>query len=115
MRSDPDVIMVGELPESQCISLALKAAMTGHIVLATSHAQDTLGALSRLKSVLADDVLVTEGIKLIVAQRLLRKLCDCAEPVFPEKEEHPRFFEAFRDESEEKKLAFFKNCRGPKG
>jgi len=116
MRSDPDVIMVGEFPDVQSIDLALKAAMTGHIVLATSHAPDALSALSRLRGVMADAVVVTEGIKLIVAQRLFRKLCnDCAEPAFPDKEEHPSFFAALRAETEEKQIALLRNCRGPKG
>jgi excisionase family DNA binding protein len=116
MRSDPDVVMVGEFPDARSVELGLKVAMTGHLVLATSHAPDAVSALSRLIAVTKDPVLVTEGVKLIVAQRLVRRLCeDCAEPVFPDKEEYPAAFALMRSEPAEKQHAVFQKAMGPKG
>jgi type II secretory ATPase GspE/PulE/Tfp pilus assembly ATPase PilB-like protein len=78
VRQDPDVIFVGEIRDPETASIAYQAAMTGQLVISTFHAGDTATAISRLLDMSVPPYVIRSATNLIVAQRLLRKLCDCA-------------------------------------
>lgn len=73
LRSDPDVIMVGEIRDEETMDIALKAAQTGHMVLSTVHANSAHETISRLRKLNADSYSVAEALKLVVAQRLMHR------------------------------------------
>jgi len=81
LRSDPDVILVGEIRDEETAQIAFRAAMTGHLVLTTLHAQTAAAAIQRLLDIDVDPGIISTSINCFVAQRLARRLCkDCAEP-----------------------------------
>ena len=81
LRSDPDVILVGEIRDEETAQIAFRAAMTGHLVLTTLHAQTAAAAIQRLLDIDVDAGIISTSINCFVAQRLARRLCkDCAEP-----------------------------------
>jgi type IV pilus assembly protein PilB len=75
LRADPDVIMVGEIRDSETAHIAIEAAMTGHLVLSTLHTRDAPSALGRLIDMGIEPFLVSSAVDCIVAQRLVRELC----------------------------------------
>jgi type IV pilus assembly protein PilB len=82
LRQDPDVIMIGEIRDKETAEIAIEAALTGHLVLATLHTNDAPGAASRLIQMGVEPFLVAATLRAVVAQRLVRKLCDsCKRPV----------------------------------
>ncbi len=82
LRQDPDVIMVGEIRDFETAEIAVKAALTGHLVLSTLHTNDAPSTVSRLLNMGIEPFLVASSVNMIGAQRLLRKLCvDCKAPV----------------------------------
>jgi type IV pilus assembly protein PilB len=88
LRSDPDVILVGEIRDEETAQIALRAAMTGHLVLSTLHAQTAASAIQRLLDMNIEPGIISTSVNCFVAQRLVRRLCqDCAEPYRPEPED----------------------------
>jgi type II secretory ATPase GspE/PulE/Tfp pilus assembly ATPase PilB-like protein len=84
LRQDPDIIMVGEIRDHETAETAVRAALTGHLVLTTLHTNDAIGAIPRLKDIGPDPGLISDAVLGIVAQRLVRKVCShCAEPYQP--------------------------------
>ncbi|MDP8254582.1 MAG: type IV-A pilus assembly ATPase PilB [Candidatus Alcyoniella australis] len=82
LRQDPDIIMVGEIRDFETAEIAVKAALTGHMVLSTLHTNDAPGSVTRLLNMGVEPFLVTASVVLIAAQRLVRKICEaCKEPV----------------------------------
>ena len=82
LRQDPDIIMVGEIRDFETAEIAIKAALTGHLVLSTLHTNDAPSTISRLLNMGVEPFLVTASVNLIVAQRLGRRICqDCKEEV----------------------------------
>jgi type IV pilus assembly protein PilB len=82
LRQDPDIIMVGEMRDLETAQIAIKAALTGHLVLSTLHTNDCSATVDRLLNMGVEGFLLTSSINLILAQRLVRKICDkCKEPV----------------------------------
>ena len=75
LRQDPDIIMVGEIRDKETMEIALNAAMTGHLVLSTLHTNSAAGALPRLLDMGAEAFLVASTVDVIIAQRLVRRLC----------------------------------------
>ncbi len=75
MRQDPDIIMVGEIRDTETAEIAVQAALTGHLVLSTLHTNDTPGALSRLADLKIEPFLLASSIVGVLAQRLVRKIC----------------------------------------
>lgn len=75
LRQDPDIIMVGEIRDKETMEIAIHAAMTGHLVLSTLHTNSAAGALPRLLDMGAEPFLVASTVNVIVAQRLVRRLC----------------------------------------
>jgi len=87
VRQDPDIIMVGEIRDSETASLATHAALTGHVVLSTLHTSNVLGVVPRLLDLGVQPYLIPPTLSIAIAQRLVRKLCDdCKRPVSPPKE-----------------------------
>jgi type IV pilus assembly protein PilB len=88
LRSDPDVILVGEIRDDETADIAFQAAMTGHMVLSSLHAQNAASAIARLKDMGVDPGLIATSLNCIVAQRLARKLCQhCRESYTPDESE----------------------------
>ena len=82
LRQDPDVIMVGEVRDYETAEIAIKASLTGHLVLSTLHTNDAPSTINRLLNMGVEPFLVASSINLILAQRLARKICsNCAEDV----------------------------------
>lgn len=77
LRQDPDIIMIGEIRDKETAEIAIRAAITGHLVLTTVHTKDALSSIVRLKDLGVDDYLINASISLLASQRLVRKLCDC--------------------------------------
>ncbi len=78
LRQDPDIIMVGEIRDGETMQIAIEAAMTGHLVLSTLHTNSASGTLPRLLDMGAEAFLVASTVNVVIAQRLVRKLCnDC--------------------------------------
>ena len=75
LRHDPDVIMVGEIRDGETAELALRASMTGHLVLTTLHTNDSHGAINRLRNLGLDNALMAENLMAVTAQRLVNKVC----------------------------------------
>lgn len=75
LRHDPDVVMVGEIRDEETASMALRAAMTGHLVLSTLHTNDALTSPMRLTDMGVEPYLVASSLKLVIAQRLIRRVC----------------------------------------
>ena len=75
LRHDPDVILVGEIRDSETVEISLRAAMTGHLVLSTLHTNNAVGAVTRLVDVGAERFLIGSTLVAVMAQRLARKLC----------------------------------------
>jgi type IV pilus assembly protein PilB len=81
LRQDPDIIMVGEIRDFETAEIAVKAALTGHMVLSTLHTNDAPSTVNRLLNLGIEPVLVASSVNCIVAQRLARKVCEnCKEP-----------------------------------
>ena len=78
LRQDPNVIMVGEIRDKETADIAIQASLTGHLVFSTLHTNDSAGAITRLTDMGIEPFLIASGVELIIAQRLLRRLCqDC--------------------------------------
>jgi type IV pilus assembly protein PilB len=84
LRQDPDVIMVGEIRDSDTAEIAVRSALTGHLVLSTLHTNDAAGALPRLLDMKIEPFLLSSAMAGVVAQRLVRRACEkCRRPVTP--------------------------------
>ena len=85
LRQDPDVILVGEVRDLETAELAVRSSLTGHLVLSTVHANDAPSTATRLVDIGIEPYLVTSAVHLVMAQRLVRKICPhCREPYAPE-------------------------------
>ncbi|MHC4224161.1 MAG: GspE/PulE family protein [Planctomycetota bacterium] len=81
LRQDPDIIMVGEIRDGETLDIAMKAALTGHLVLSTLHTNDAVSTICRLLDMGSEPFLAASTVEMISAQRLLRRLCpQCREP-----------------------------------
>ena len=90
-RQDPDIVMVGEIRDQETAEIAIKAALTGHLVFSTLHTNDTSSTFTRLIDIGIKPFLVASGVRAILAQRLVRTICtSCKEPCDPPKVEFRR-------------------------
>ena len=88
LRQDPDVVMVGEMRDSETAQIGLRAAMTGHLVLSTLHTNDAIATASRLIDMGCEGFLVASGLRAIIAQRLVRRICNnCKQSAAPDERE----------------------------
>ncbi|MCC7137922.1 MAG: Flp pilus assembly complex ATPase component TadA [Planctomycetes bacterium] len=82
LRQDPDIVMVGEIRDTETIDIAVKAALTGHLVLSTLHTNDAASTITRMCDMGVDPFMVSSSTLLVSAQRLMRRLCEhCREPI----------------------------------
>lgn len=78
LRQDPEVILIGEIRDKDTVDIALKAALTGHLVFSTIHTNDAISTITRLQNMGTPDYLISAALSLVLAQRLVRKICpDC--------------------------------------
>lgn len=92
LRQDPDVIMVGEVRDDETAEICMRAALTGHFVFSTLHTNDALSSITRLQDMGIEPFLLASTLRLLVAQRLLRRLCDeCKIPCQLDAESSKRF------------------------
>jgi type II secretory ATPase GspE/PulE/Tfp pilus assembly ATPase PilB-like protein len=89
LRLDPEVILIGEMRDLATAEIAIQAALTGQLVITTFHAGDCRDAINRLTDIGIPSYAVRNAIRLVVAQRLLRKLCNCAQPGNPVRDAEP--------------------------
>ena len=113
LRQDPDVMMVGEVRDNETADIAIRAALTGHLVFSTVHTNDSASTVSRLIDIGVEPYLVSSSMLCIIAQRLLRTLCpNCKELVEPNQQQ--RFFledlKLTTDQFPDGKLAIGKGC-----
>ena len=88
LRQDPDIILIGEIRDFETLEVAISAALTGHLVLSTVHTNSAAATVTRLIEMGAKDYLVSSTLTGVIAQRLVRRLCDkCKEGYFPTEEE----------------------------
>ena len=93
LRQDPNVIMIGEIRDEETARIAVRASITGHLVLSTLHTNDSLTAITRLIDMKIPDYLVIESISCIISQRLVRKLCDyCKKEEVIDKKDQENYF-----------------------
>jgi type IV pilus assembly protein PilB len=106
LRQDPDVVLIGEIRDKETAEIAIKAALTGHLVLSTLHTNSAVQAVTRLMDMGIDPFMVSSAVVMVAAQRLVRQLCPhCKEEVdLPEKE---LLHMGFRPEDLEGELSFF--------
>ncbi len=96
LRLDPDVILVGEVRDNETAAIAFDAAQTGHLLLSTLHTNDAISAVSRLLDLDIEYNQVAASLIGVLAQRLVRKICDkCKQPYHPPEEEWGLFFDSF--------------------
>jgi general secretion pathway protein E len=92
LRQDPDVVMVGEIRDSETASIAVQASLTGHLVFSTLHTNTAIGAINRLQDMGVESFLLATSLIAVIAQRLVRKLCQhCKVPVMMTEEEQILF------------------------
>jgi general secretion pathway protein E len=104
MRHDPDVILVGEIRDTDTVTTAVQSALTGHLVLSSIHANDTVGVLFRLMDLGVDTASISSTLIGVVAQRMVRRICpNCRTPYQPTEEE----VQAFKMELEQEVSTFY--------
>src|SRR5207302_9070731 len=87
LRQDPDVVMLGEIRDAETARIAVQAALTGHLVLSTLHTNDAPASITRLINIGVEPYLISAAVNAILAQRLVRKLCQsCREEYEPTEE-----------------------------
>jgi type IV pilus assembly protein PilB len=88
LRSDPDVVLIGEIRDQETAKIAVEAALTGHLVLSTLHTNDAPSAITRLTEMGVEPFMIASALETVLAQRLARRLCSkCKEPYRPDDEE----------------------------
>lgn len=94
LRGDPNVIMVGEMRDLETTEIAIRGALTGHLVFSTLHTNDAVGGISRLLDMGIEPFLIASSVRAFLAQRLVRKLCPhCSQPVSPD-HYHDRYLQS---------------------
>lgn len=92
LRQDPDIVMVGEIRDRDTVEIAIRASLTGHLVLSTIHTNDSVASITRLLDMGVEPFLVTASLNAVVAQRLIRKVCrDCGKKMPATPREHEIF------------------------
>jgi len=98
LRQDPDVIMIGEIRDTDTLSSAIQASLTGHLVLGTLHTNDSISTITRLEQMGAERYMVSESMLGAVAQRLIRKICPYCKHEYYLKEEELKWLKPYLDE-----------------
>jgi len=100
LRQDPDIIMVGEIRDKETAKIAVNAAMTGHLVLSTLHTNDAPGAIPRMLDLGVEPFLLASTLEMVVAQRLVRKICPDCKMELPLKKDWGKFLEGIIKDKE---------------
>ncbi len=88
LRQDPDIIAVGEIRDGETAEIAMRAAITGHIVISTIHTNDAVGTIERLQDIGVESYMIAGALKCVISQRLVRRICPhCRKPYKPDAEE----------------------------
>ena len=104
LRQDPDIIMIGEIRDSDTLSSAIQASLTGHLVLGTLHTNDSISTITRLVQMGAEAYMVSDSMLGAVAQRLIRKICPHCKSVYHPKKEELEMIKEYLDED----IVFYK-------
>ncbi len=116
LRQDPDVLLVGEIRDSETAEIATRAAMTGHLVLSTLHTNDAVSTPSRLMDMGIPGYMIASTLRAVLSQRLLRLVCtECAQPYEPSADEHEwirRYFGDIPKEATLRRGAGCPHCNG---
>jgi len=116
LRQDPDIIMVGEIRDIDTAEIAIKAAMTGHLVFATLHTNDCPSTIGRLIDIGIPSYMLASAVTLVLSQRLTRRLCpECKQIVTGYKSKELEFYGFFKDEIKDLKIYGPKGCRNCNG
>jgi MSHA biogenesis protein MshE len=111
LRQDPDVLLVGEMRDQETAEIGLRAALTGHLVLSTLHTNDAPSAAMRLGDMGIPPYMVALGLRLVIAQRLLRTLCEhCREPHVPAVQEREWLAHELGDDAPQDGIPFYKGA-----
>ena len=103
MRQDPDIIMVGEIRDTETAEVAIQASLTGHMVFSTIHTNDAPGSINRLLDMGIDDYLLVSTLLAVLAQRLVRVICpNCKESYEPDMGFHKHIYKVVDDPSSAK-------------
>jgi type IV pilus assembly protein PilB len=106
LRQDPDIIMIGEIRDQETASIAVQAAITGHLVVSTLHTNSSASTITRLEDMGIESYLIADSVVGVVAQRLVRRLCpSCKKPKLADAEE-----KAVMDVPEEKEITIYEPC-----
>jgi type IV pilus assembly protein PilB len=85
LRQDPDIILVGEMRDTETIDMSIRAALTGHLVFSTIHTNNSVATINRLADMGVEPFLISSTLTMIIAQRLVRTICGfCKEPLEPD-------------------------------
>lgn len=88
LRQDPDIIGIGEIRDGETAEIAMRAAMTGHLVISTIHTEDAISAIDRLRDMDVEPFLIAGGLRGVISQRLLKRICkNCKELYVPDREQ----------------------------
>lgn len=110
LRQDPDMILVGEIRDKETASIAVEAALTGHLVLSTLHTNDAASAITRMVDIGVEHFLIAATLEAIIAQRLVRKICSSCKEFYTPEEEHLYELGLRAQDVAEKKFAYGKGC-----
>jgi general secretion pathway protein E len=111
LRQDPDTIMVGEIRDLETARTAIQASLTGHLVLSTVHTNSAAATVTRLLDMGVENYLLASSLKAVLAQRLVRRLCDCAGPA----EASPVLLDAFAQAGLDPQAEALAKLRAPAG
>ena len=113
LRQDPDILLIGEIRDAESAEIALRAAMTGHLVLSTLHTNDAVTSALRLIDMGVDPYLVAASLKAIVAQRLIRRVCESCSEVHELSAEEQKIFHTLKLDHEVANATFRKGSGCP--
>lgn len=112
MRHDPDVMLIGEIRDEETAKIALRASITGHLVLSTLHTNDAVSAVPRLLDFNVDKFLLSSSLLAVVAQRLIRKLCNNCKEIYDVPEEMLRLHDLLSEDSDDYRITTAYKAKG---
>ncbi len=117
LRQNPDILMIGEIRDNETAEVAVQAALTGHLVLSTIHTNNAAGAVARMENMGISPSDIATAVNAFMAQRLVRKLCDCKEKVMPNQKEKEKIEKVLKTISLKSgvEIPILKNIYYPKG
>ncbi|MFP4459338.1 MAG: type IV-A pilus assembly ATPase PilB [Candidatus Zixiibacteriota bacterium] len=110
LRQDPDIILVGEIRDKETADIAIKAALTGHLVFATLHTNDAPSTITRVIDMGVPPFMVATSVKLIMAQRLIRRVCEACKKPSEIEEEYRKYLRISKEEADEMTVYEGKGC-----